>query len=63
VQSKRAVEIETLRAQAEVQMLKQLAEQLQILAQAGKDTLGDYVRNVKLSLFDRIRRIILEAGR
>lgn len=61
VQSRRAVEIETLRAQAEVQMLQQLSDQLRSLKQSGKDTLAAYVRNVKLGLYDRVRRIILEA--
>ncbi len=61
VQSRRAVEIETLRAQAEVQMLKQLSDQLRTLKQCGQDTLAAYIRNVKLGLFDRVRRIIIEA--
>jgi regulator of protease activity HflC (stomatin/prohibitin superfamily) len=63
VQSRRAVEIETLRAQAEVQMLKQMADQLTALKKVGKDTLAAYVRNVKLGLYDRVRRIVLEARR
>lgn len=60
VQSKTAVEIETLRAQAEVQMLKQLADQLKLLKATGKETIGRYLRNVKLSLYAHVKRIILE---
>ncbi len=62
VQSKRAVEIETLKAQAEVQLLKQLAEQLAILkTNGGKESLGLYLRNYKLTLFNQAKRVIVEA--
>jgi regulator of protease activity HflC (stomatin/prohibitin superfamily) len=61
VQSKRAVEIETLKAQAEVQLLKQLAEQLALLKQKGSDALGLYLRNIRLKLFNQAKRVILEA--
>jgi len=61
VQSKRAVEIETLKAQAEVQLLKQLAEQLAILKKNGADALTFYLRNIKLKLFEKARRVVLEA--
>ena len=60
VQSRRAVEIETFRANAEVQPLERLSEQLTIIKQSGKTTLGAYVRNVKLTLLSRASRIILE---
>ncbi len=60
VQSKRAVEIETLKAQAEVQLLNQLAAQLGALKKSGKDALMIYVRNVRLSLFSKARRLIAE---
>jgi regulator of protease activity HflC (stomatin/prohibitin superfamily) len=61
VQSKRAVEIETLRAQAEVQPLVAVADQLGLLKRAGAGTLETYVRNVRLGLFANARRVILEA--
>jgi regulator of protease activity HflC (stomatin/prohibitin superfamily) len=60
VQSKRAVEIETLRAQAEVEPLNSLAAQLQQLQQSGPDVLAAYLRNVRLGLFDQAKQIVLE---
>ena len=60
VQSRRAVEIETLRAQAEVQPLVAVAEQLAALRQSGAGALETYVRNVRLGLFGNVRRAILE---
>src|ERR1043166_8442738 len=60
VQSKTAVEIETLRAEAEVEPLKALADQLRELKQNGPDALPAYVRNVRLRLFREARRAILE---
>ena len=60
VQSKRAVEIETLNAQAEVEPLKALAEQLRILKSSGADALSAYVRNVRLRLFNHAHQIIRE---
>ena len=62
VQSKRAVEIETLRAQAEVQPLVAVAEQLGALHQSGPGALEAYVRNVRLGLFASARRAIVEAN-
>ena len=62
VQSKRAVEIETLRAQAEVQPLVAVAEQLAALAQTGEGALVTYVRNVRLGLFAAARRVIMEVS-
>jgi regulator of protease activity HflC (stomatin/prohibitin superfamily) len=62
VQSKRAVEIETLRAQAEVQPLVAVAEQLAALRMTGADALGTYVRNVRLGLFASARRVIMEVS-
>lgn len=62
VQSKRAVEIETLNAEAEVEKLDRLAKQLADLkSQGGRDALDVYVRNVRLSLLDQTKRIIKEA--
>ncbi len=60
VQSKRAVEIETLQAQAEVEPLKALAKQLQELKQNGPDALAIYLRNVRLALYKRAQRVIME---
>jgi len=62
VQSKRAVEIETLKAQAEVEPLLALAERLGALkAKAGQTALEAYVRNLRLSLINKAQRIFLEA--
>jgi regulator of protease activity HflC (stomatin/prohibitin superfamily) len=60
VQSKTAVEIETLRAEAEVEPLKAMAGQLRELKLSGPDSLSAYVRNVRLRLFSEARRAILE---
>jgi regulator of protease activity HflC (stomatin/prohibitin superfamily) len=59
-QSKRAAEIETLKAQAEVQPLIALATQLSELKAAGGGALGAYVRNVRLGLFGNAQHIIVE---
>jgi regulator of protease activity HflC (stomatin/prohibitin superfamily) len=62
VQSKRAVEIETLKAEAEVEPLKRLALQLsELKAQGGREALGFYVRNARLALLERTKRLIMEA--
>ncbi|MCA9974473.1 MAG: hypothetical protein KC413_01935, partial [Anaerolineales bacterium] len=60
VQSKRAVEIETLRAQAEVEPLTSVAEQLRQLKSSGPGVLQAYLRNVRLSLYKRAQNIIVE---
>jgi regulator of protease activity HflC (stomatin/prohibitin superfamily) len=60
VQSKRAVEIETLRAQAEVEPLRALAAQLGSLKAQGPDALDTYLRNVRLGLFARAERVLVE---
>jgi regulator of protease activity HflC (stomatin/prohibitin superfamily) len=61
VQSRRAVEIETLNAQAEVQPLLQLADQLATLkTNGGMGVLRAYVRNVKLGLFSRAKAAFVE---
>ncbi len=59
VQSRRAVEIETLNAQAEVQPLVMLATQLRDLAGSGPGALDAYVRNAKLGLYRRARQVVL----
>lgn len=61
VQSRRAVEIETLRAQAEVEPLRALALQLHDLKNNGPNALSLYVRNLRLGLLRKARRVILEA--
>jgi hypothetical protein len=61
VQSKRAVEIETLKAQAEVEPLLALAKQLSGLkAEGGDGSLIAYLRNVRLGLFGRAKQFVLE---
>ncbi len=60
VQSRRAVEIETLKAQAEVEPLMRLAEQLTLLKQSGPGALIAYVRNVRLRLFEHADHVFLE---
>jgi regulator of protease activity HflC (stomatin/prohibitin superfamily) len=62
-QSKRAAEIETLKAQAEVQPLISLAGQLAELKSAGAGALHAYVRNVRLGLFGQAQQIIMEDKR
>ncbi len=60
VQSRRAVEIETLKAQAEVEPLVAMAEQLRSLKRSGHGALTAYVRNVRLRLFSESRRVLME---
>lgn len=62
VQSKRAVEIETLRAQAEVEPLNSLAEQLRLIKANGPDALAAYLRNVRLELYKQAQDVILEVS-
>lgn len=60
VQSRRAVEIETLNAQAEVEPLLALATQLSELAGLGGPGAVDaYVRNAKIALHRRARHVVL----
>lgn len=60
VQSRRAVEIETLNAEAEVEPLLALASQLGELAGAGgPGAIDAYVRNAKLALHRKASRLIL----
>jgi len=61
VQSRRAVEIETLKAQAEVEPLARLASQLTELKQAGGGkALTAYTRNVRLALFEQAQQVFVE---
>jgi regulator of protease activity HflC (stomatin/prohibitin superfamily) len=63
VQSRRAVEIETLKAQAEVEPIKLLAAELAQLHHSGPAVLDAYVRNVKLKLFEKAQEMYLEVRR
>jgi len=60
VQSKRAVEIETLKAEAEVEPLRKLAAQLGDLKAKGPNVLAAYVRNIRLELYSQAQQIFLE---
>jgi regulator of protease activity HflC (stomatin/prohibitin superfamily) len=60
VQSRRAVEIETLKAEAEAEPLKRLADQLGELDARGPAVLQAYVRNVRLAMLDKAQRIFVE---
>ncbi len=62
VQSKRAVEIETLKAQAEIEPLDRMATQLETLKTSGPGVLAAYVRNVRMSLFGRSERAFVEVN-
>jgi regulator of protease activity HflC (stomatin/prohibitin superfamily) len=60
VQSKRAVEIETLNAQAEVEPLLALAEQLrELVGSGGPQAITAYVRNAKIALHRRASHLVL----
>jgi regulator of protease activity HflC (stomatin/prohibitin superfamily) len=63
VESRRAVEIETLKAQAEVSPLVALAEQLTTLKNHGPDVLQTYVRNVRLGLYAKAQHAIVQERR
>ncbi len=60
VESRRAVEIETLNAEADVEPLRRLAAQLAVLKTSGKAAMDAYVRSVKLALFARAQRVVAE---
>jgi regulator of protease activity HflC (stomatin/prohibitin superfamily) len=60
VQSRRAVEIETLKAEAEVEPLTKLATQLTELKRSGPGALSAYVRNVRLDLFEQAQQVFVE---
>jgi regulator of protease activity HflC (stomatin/prohibitin superfamily) len=59
VMSRRAVEIETLNAQAEVEPLLTLAAQLTELANEGPEALRAYLRNAGLGLLRKTRQLVL----
>jgi regulator of protease activity HflC (stomatin/prohibitin superfamily) len=60
VQSRRAVEIETLNAQAEVEPLNALATQLAELKRNSPDALTGYLKNARLALLRKAERVIME---
>jgi regulator of protease activity HflC (stomatin/prohibitin superfamily) len=61
VESRRAVEIETLKAEAEVEPLRRLAAELaELKRNGGQAALQAYVRNAKLTLFGEAQRVIVE---
>ena len=60
VQSRRAVEIEILKAQAEVEPLLTLTDQLRQLEEYGPEVLQAYLRNVRLDLYRQAQNVILE---
>jgi len=62
VQSRRAVEIETLKVQAEAEPLRALSRELSALDASGPGTLDAYVRNLRLSLLSRARRAFFSYG-
>jgi regulator of protease activity HflC (stomatin/prohibitin superfamily) len=62
-QSKRAVEIETLKAQAEMEPLRAQAAELLETHKAGPTVLAAYLRNVRLSLYEKAQQIFLEVAR
>jgi regulator of protease activity HflC (stomatin/prohibitin superfamily) len=61
-QSKRAVEIETLRAQAEMEPLRAQAAELAETFRAGPAVLQAYLRNVRLSLYEKAQQIFLASN-
>jgi len=63
VESRRAVEIETLRAEAEVEPLRALAEQLRALKRHGPGALAAYLRNARLTLLAQARQVFMESDR
>jgi regulator of protease activity HflC (stomatin/prohibitin superfamily) len=57
VQSRRAVEIETLNSQAEAEPLLALATQLGVLRSQGNGALDLYIRNVRLGLYAKAQSV------
>ncbi|MCW1969479.1 MAG: SPFH domain-containing protein [Anaerolineae bacterium] len=60
VQSRRAVEIETLKATAETEPLNALARQLHTLKESGANAVPSYLRYIQLGLYNQAQRIIKE---
>ena len=63
VQSRRAVEIEILKAEAEVEPVRALAAELSTLHNAGSNVLGSYLRNVKMALYEKAQHVYAEVSR
>jgi regulator of protease activity HflC (stomatin/prohibitin superfamily) len=63
VQSRKAVEIETLRAQAEVEPLTALSTQLSVLKASGPGALEAYLRNMRVAVFGKAAQVFLEVKR
>jgi len=58
-QSKRAVEIQTMRVQAEVEPLERVAAELTALkSNGGSASLAGYLKNVRLQLFRKAKKVI-----
>ncbi len=63
VQSRRAVEIETLNAQAEVEPLLTLAAQLgELVGEGGPKALQAYIRNAKIPLNRRVKQLVAKSN-
>jgi regulator of protease activity HflC (stomatin/prohibitin superfamily) len=62
-QSKRAVEIETLKAQAEMEPIRALAVELLETHKSGPNVLTSYLRNVKMALYDKAQQTFMEVSR
>ena len=60
VQSKRAVEIETLKAYSEVEPLRAMFEQLSTLKSGGPEVMQAYLRNIRMQLYSRAQQVILK---
>lgn len=60
VQSRTAVEIETLNAQAEIEPLERMAAQLGELKRSGPGALQAYLRNVRMSLYSQAEKAFME---
>lgn len=60
VQSRRAVEIETLKAEAEAEPIRSLAAQLGALRQHGPDAIRAYLSNARLALLKQVRHLVME---
>ena len=60
VQSRRAVEIQTLKTEAEVEPIRILAIELGELKRKGPGILEAYIRNMRIELFGKARRVFLE---
>jgi regulator of protease activity HflC (stomatin/prohibitin superfamily) len=58
VESRRAVEIETLNAEAEVEPLRAMAAQLASLKARGPGIMAAYVRNVRLQMMERVNWVL-----